>query len=182
MPAARWAVSLFGNILCFRVGRGWRGGQLRHRRRRRRCLLLNNLAVHHTAFRTLLVRIKGESKTGQKENRGEDRGHSTQKICRATGSEKTPGRTAAECSTHVGTLAVLHQDQPDNTNGGKCVKNPDCCLHVYLNYGPEMLLVEAARQILANSSAFKEAPPTKPPSTSGKEHNCAAFPAFTLPP
>jgi hypothetical protein len=40
----------------------------------------------------------------------------------------------------------------------------------------------AARQIATNSFAFKDAPPTRPPSTSGFANNSAAFPAFTLPP
>jgi len=36
--------------------------------------------------------------------------------------------------------------------------------------------------IAANSVAIKEAPPTKPPSTSGCEKSSFALAAFTLPP
>ena len=40
----------------------------------------------------------------------------------------------------------------------------------------------AARQIEANSSTFRLAPPIRPPSTSGAEKSSAAFAAFTDPP
>jgi len=40
----------------------------------------------------------------------------------------------------------------------------------------------AERQMAANSSAFRAAPPIRPPSTSGMPKSCEAFAAFTLPP
>ena len=40
----------------------------------------------------------------------------------------------------------------------------------------------AAARIARNSSAFSEAPPINPPSTSGIANSSAALPAFTLPP
>jgi len=47
------------------------------------------------------------------------------------------------------------------------------------NYAPQR---RTAARIARNSSAFSEAPPIRPPSTSGIANNSAAFPALTLPP
>src|SRR6185503_2351323 len=97
-----------------------------------------------------------------------------QEVRRAGGAEQAARGAAAEARAHVGALAVLEQHQADDGQRHQHVKHDQ-----YVR--PEAHFA-AAFTISRKSFATSDAPPIRPPSTSGMAKIAAAFCGLTLPP
>src|SRR6185437_893167 len=114
--------------------------------------------------------------TVEHEDRGKDRRRSRKRRGRAARAEDGARGARAETGAGLRTLAALqHHEQQDAERRND--------LNDYQSYVQHKSYRDpAAARIARNSSALSEAPPIRPPSTSGMAKSSAALLALTLPP
>src|SRR5690606_6793416 len=140
-------------------------------------LHLENSGIGQADLTQLFGLLAGEirqTQAGHEENGREYTGNATQKGSGTLATEHRTRGSRPERRASFRTLALLNQHQTHQAQR-----------HQQMYYDHDSLKhlqLPAARQIAPNSSAFREAPPMRPPSISGMANNSAALAAFTLPP
>src|SRR5438105_11141511 len=153
-------------------------------RRRLLRLLLTDGLDHAAALGGRSARRHVREREAQDEKHGRHHGGGArEEIRRAGGAEEAPRGAAAKARAHVGALAMLKQHQPDDRQGDQHMKH-DKHVRPQSHHLPptDPGFKAASRRIATKSSATSEAPPIRPPSTSGMAKIAAAFCGLTLPP
>ncbi len=97
---------------------------------------------------------------------------------RAARTEHRARCARAEAGARIGSLAPLQQHEADDADREEHVNDENDLL----THDSSRAALRLPRRIRPNSSLLSEAPPIRPPSTSGIANSSAALPAFTLPP
>src|SRR5690606_25433558 len=117
-------------------------------------------------------RVPGHAQADHEERDRQPLGALGQEVRRAAGAEHRGRSARAEARARLRTGAALHQDERDHRDGDEHVD------HVDDQDQHQAKLLAIARK----SAAASEAPPIRPPSTSGCANSAAALSGLQLPP
>src|SRR5690606_2264592 len=120
--------------------------------------------------------VPGHAQAHHHEHDRQPLGGAGQEVGRAAGAEHGRRGTGTEAGAGGGAGAALHEDEHDHRDRDEHVDDTDDGEQHGLVY------LAAAAAMARKSRATSDAPPIRPPSTSGRENSSAALAGLTLPP